>query len=210
MALRILLADDHTIVRQGLRALLEKEALTVVAEAANGEEAVQLARSHRPEIAVLDLNMPRLNGVDAAIAIRRVSAETKCIVLSVHNEHPHVLNALRAGVKGYILKGRAAQELFEAIREVHEGNLYLSPSLSKVVVEAYLNRVEIPEEPLSLRERNVLQLIAEGNSTKEIATKLGLTVKTAESYRASIMEKLEIHDTAGLVRYAIRRGIIQP
>ena len=210
MALRIVLADDHPIVRQGLKALLEKEAMIVVAEASNGTEAVALAERHRPDVAVLDLDMPGLNGVDAANAIHRVSAETKCIMLSVHSEHPHVLSALRAGVKGYILKSRAAQELFEAIREVHDGNLYLSPSLSKQVVEAYLNKVELPEEPLSPRERNVLQLVAEGNSTKEIATKLGLSVKSAESYRASIMEKLEIHDTAGLVRYAIRRGIIQP
>lgn len=210
MRRRILLADDHPIVRQGLRALLEKEAWTVVAEASDGKEAVALARQHQPDAAVLDLAMPVLNGLDAVKAIGQVSPKTSCIVLSVHDGPQYVLEALRAGAKGYILKSKAAQELYDALRETQAGNLYLSPSLSKVLVEAYLKKIELPEELLSPRERSVLQLIAEGHSTKEIATKLDLTTKTAESYRARIMEKLEIHNTAGLVRYAIRRGIIQP
>src|SRR6266511_3788112 len=175
MPFRVLLADDHQIVRQGFRALLEREGLPVVAEATNGREAVEMAQALNPDVAVLDLSMPLLNGI-----------------------------------RGYLVKTQAAEDLVQAIREVARGEIYLSPGVSRVLVEAYLAGSDRPEDPLSPRERQVLQLVAEGRTSKEVAALMGLTVKTAESYRTRIMEKLDIHDTAGLVRYAIRQGIIQP
>lgn len=208
--MRILLADDHVIVRQGLRALLEKENFTVVGEASDGREAVRIAADTRPDVCVLDLSMPMLNGVDAAREILQMAPRGKVVLLTMHGEDRYVLEALRAGVTGYVLKSRAAAGLTEAIHEVSRGNIYLSPGVSRAVVAAYLGKVEMPRDPLTARERQVLQLIAEGKATKEVAAVLGLSVKTAESHRARIMEKLDIHDTAGLVRYAIRQGLIEP
>ena len=210
MPLRIILADDHLIVRQGLRSVLEQEAYTVLGEAGDGREALRLAQELRPDVAVLDLAMPLLNGLDAAREIRRVSPQTKTILLTMHTEDPYVMEALRAGVKGYVLKTQAAQDLVQAIKEVSRGAMYLSPGISRTVVEAYLAKSELPPDPLTSREREVLQLIAEGKTTKEVAVILGVSVKTAESHRTRIMGKLEIHETASLVRYAIRRGLVQP
>jgi two-component system response regulator NreC len=210
MSVRIVLADDHQLVRQVLRALLEAEGFVVVGEASNGHEAVGLAERLRPEVAVLDLAMPRLNGLDAARAILRSSPSTKPVLLTMHTEDHYVREALHAGVCGYVLKNQASADLVQAIREVSRGNLYLSPGISGAMVEAYLARTEVPHDPLTLRERQVLQLVAEGKSTKEIAAILGVKGKAAEAYRSRIMAKLNIHDTAGLVRYAIRRGLIQP
>ena len=210
MPLRIILADDHLIVRQGLRSVLEQEAYTVLGEAGDGREALRLAQELRPDVAVLDLAMPLLNGLDAAREISRVSPQTKTILLTMHTEDPYVMEALRAGVKGYVLKTQAAQDLVQAIREVSRGAMYLSPGISRTVVEAYLAKSELPPDPLTSREREVLQLIAEGKTTKEVAVILGVSVKTAESHRTRIMGKLEIHETASLVRYAIRRGLVQP
>ena len=210
MRLRILLADDHQIVRQGLKGMLEREGFEVVGEAADGREAVRLAGDLSPDVAILDFSMPRLNGLDAAREILRTSPRMALILLTMHTDDHRVVGALRAGIRAYVLKTQAAEELVQAIREVSRGGTFLSPGVSHVVVQAYLAKTDLPPDPLSPREREVLQLVAEGKTTKEIAAELGLTTKTAESYRAKIMEKLDIHDTAGLVRYAIRQGLIQP
>ena len=205
---RILLADDHVIVRQGFRVLLEREGLEVVAEAANGHEAVRLAGELLPDVAVLDFAMPLLNGLDAAKEIRRCSPRTRTILLTVHSEDHYVLEALQAGVHGYVVKTQAAADLVQAIREIRGNAIYLSPTISRAVVEAYFDKATPPGDVLSSRERQVLQLVAEGKTTKEIAGVLGVSIKTADSHRARIMRKLDIHDTAGLVRFAIRRGLI--
>ena len=210
MNINVLVADDHQLVRQGLKALLEREGFKVVGEASNGQEALKLAETLHPEVAVLDLAMPILNGIDTAKEIQRVSSKTKTIVLSMHTESRYILESLRAGAKGFVMKTHAADDLVRAIREAARGGTYLSPEVSEAVVQAYQNKTEGPPDPLSPRERQVLQLIAEGKTTKEVATALDISVKTAETYRTRIMEKLDIHETASLVRYAVRRGVIQP
>ena len=210
MALRVLLADDHQIVRQGFKAILERDGFEVVGEATNGQEAVQLAHSRKPDVAVLDLVMPVLNGLDAGREILQNGSGTRVILLTMHTEEHQIVSALRAGIRGYVVKTQAAEDLTQAIREVARGEVYLSPGVSRVFVEGYLTRSEFPADPLAPRERQVLQLIAEGKTSKEVAALLGLTVKTAESYRSRIMDKLDVHDTAGLVRYAIRQGLIEP
>src|SRR6202163_907594 len=209
MAVRVLLADDHEMVRQGLRVLLEREGFEVVAEAPDGREAMKLCETHHPEVAILDLAMPLLNGVDAAREIIKANPRTKVILLTMHTEDHLILESLRAGVTGYVLKMRASSELVQAIRAVCRGEMFLTQSISRTIVQAFLLKDDLPEKPISDRERQVLQLVAEGKTTKEIATLLGISVKTAESHRSNMMEKLDIHDTAGLVRYAIRKGIIQ-
>src|SRR5882672_2162912 len=210
MSCRVLLADDHQIVRQGLRGLLEKAGHEVVGEAADGREALKLARALLPDIAVLDLSMPLLNGLDAAHEIRRIAPEIKTILLTMHTDKGYVLQALRAGAKGYVLKTQAAEDLIRAIREVSRGEVYLSPGVAVSVVDAYLQRIDPAADPLTPRERQILQLVAEGKSTKEIARMLSISFKTAESHRNRMMKKLDIHEVAGLVRYAIRRGLVSP
>ena len=210
MRIRILLADDHLMVRQGIRAVLEREGFEVVAEAMDGREAVKLAEKLKPDVAVLDIAMPLLNGIDAAREIRRVSPRTKTTLLTVHEENQYVIEALRAGVTGYVVKTKAADDLVKAIREVSLGAVYMSPGVSREAVRAYLDGTEPSSDGLTPREREVLQLVAEGKTTKEVAAVLGISVKTAESHRSRIMEKLDIHETASLVRYAIRLGVIQP
>jgi DNA-binding NarL/FixJ family response regulator len=210
MSLQVLLADDHAIVRDGLKSFLQLEGCKVVGEASNGQEAVSLAEKLRPDVAILDLSMPLLNGVDAAQAIRQVAPNTKIILLTQHQEDQYVLEALRAGAVGYVLKSHAAQDLLKAVREVLHGNVYLSPGISRAVVNAMLNGDGIRKEVLTPRERQVLQLIAEGKSTKEVAVQMGVSTKTGESHRARLMEKLGIHKTADLVRYAVKHGLIQP
>jgi DNA-binding NarL/FixJ family response regulator len=209
MAIRVVLADDHQIVRQGVRALLERQGFSIVGEAADGNEAVRLVKELKPDVAVLDVAMPSWNGIDAAREISRVCPETRTIILTMFNEDHRLVEALRAGVSGYLLKTRAAEDLELAIREVCRGGVYLSRGLSQDIVEAYLNRKPLAAAELSPRERQVLQLVAEGKTTKEVAVALGVSVKTAESHRTRVMSKLDIHETAGLVRYAIRNGIIQ-
>ncbi len=209
MPIQVLLADDHQIVRQSLKVLLEKEGLKIVGEASNGQEAVKIAESLHPDVAVLDVSMAILNGIDAAKEIQKVSPQTKVIFLTVHDEDPYLLDALRVGAKGYVVKTHAAENLVQAIREASRGGVYLSPEVSRAVVQAYQNKTELSSEPLSPRERQVLQLIAEGKTTKEAASVLNISVKTAETHRTRIMEKLDIHETAGLVRYAIRSGLVQ-
>ncbi len=210
MTINVLVADDHQLVRQGLKSLLEREGFKVVGEASNGQEALRMAETLHPEVAVLDLAMPILNGIDTAREIQRVSGKTKTILLSMHTESRYILESLRAGAKGFVMKTHAADDLIRAIREAARGGTYLSPEVSDAVVQAYQNKAEVPPDPLSPRERQVLQLIAEGKTTKEVASSLDISVKTAETYRTRIMEKLDIHETASLVRYAVRRGIVQP
>jgi two-component system response regulator NreC len=209
MAIRVLLADDHCILRQGVRALLEREGIECVGEAADGHEAVRLAKIHHPDVVILDLAMPHLNGVDAGAEIVRACPGTAIIMLTIHDEKQQVLAALRAGIQGYVLKTRAVAELLQAISEVVNGGIYLSAGVTRLVVEAYVTRSDVLPNPLAPREREVLQLVAEGKTAKEIAERLSLTLKSAESYKARIMNKLDIHSTAGLVRYAIRKGMIQ-
>src|SRR5256885_14756791 len=207
---RILLADDHQIVRQGLKALLEREGFAVVAEVADGQEAIRAARERCPDVAVLDFGMPLLNGLGAAQQILHACPRAKAILLTMHTDDHYVLSALQAGVKGYVVKTQASSDLVRAIHEVLRGMMYLSPGVSEAVVQAYLAKSEMPADPLTSREREVLQLVAEGKSTKEVAGLLGISFKTAESHRTRILKKLNLHETAGLVRYAVRRGLIQP
>jgi two-component system, NarL family, response regulator NreC len=208
VTIRVLLADDHELVRQGLKLLLEREGFSVVGEASDGQMAVNLATKFCPDIAVFDIGMPILNGLDAARGIHNVSPRAKTILLTRHDEEQYVTEALRAGVKGYVLKNQAATDLIHAIRQVYRGEIYLSPSISRTVAEAFLSKTGLPADPLTLRERQILQLIGEGKSSKEIGNVLGISVKTVESHRTRLMQKLDIHDVASLVRYAIRRGLV--
>lgn len=209
MSLRLTLADDHAVVRQSLRTLLEREGFQVLAEAGDGREAVRQAATCHPQVAVLDLNMPLLNGMEAAREILRETPQTRCVLLTMHVEQHYVLEALKVGISGYVLKSKSSSELVQAIQDAARGAVYLSSDISATVVRAYLNKTEPAPEILGNRERQVLQLVAEGKTTKQIAALLGVSPKTAESHRCHIMEKLEVHNTAGLVRYAIRRGLIQ-
>jgi two-component system response regulator NreC len=209
MARRVLIADDHVIVRQGIRALLERAGYLVVAEASDGHQAVRLAAEHVPDVAILDLAMPLLNGLEAARAIHQTVPRTRTLLLTVHTEDQYILEALRAGIRGCVTKLHAVEDLIRAIEEVVRGQVYLSPSMSRALVEAYLAQTEVPPDPLTARERQVVQLVAEGKTTKEMAQLLAISAKGIESHRARIMDKLSIHNTAGLVRYAIRHGLIQ-
>jgi DNA-binding NarL/FixJ family response regulator len=206
---RILLADDHLVVREGLRSLLEAAGFKIVGEARDGREALKLARVLEPEVTVMDIGMPGLNGVDACRELLREVPEMRIILLTVHGEDAYVIEALRAGARGYVLKTQAGSDLVRAIGEVTQGRIYLSPSVSSAVVQAFLAGSTSPADPLTPREREVLQLVAEGRSTKEVAGILGVSVKTAETHRTRLMTKLDIHHTAGLVHYAIRRGLIR-
>jgi two-component system, NarL family, response regulator NreC len=210
MRTQVLLADDHPIVRDGLRVILEREGFEVVAEASNGREAMKLAEKLHPDVAVLDLSMPDMNGIDAAREIRRVSPATKSIMLSQHTERQFLLEGLRAGTHGFVMKTRSADELVQAVREIARGGTYFSPEVAAAAVEAYQTKTDLAADPLTLRERQVLQLIAESKTTKEIAVMLEISAKTVETYRSRIMEKLGIHQTAGVVRYAIRHGLVLP
>jgi two-component system response regulator NreC len=210
MRISVLLADDHVLVRQGLKSLLDRENFQVIAEASDGQEVIRLAEAHHPDIAIMDISMPTLNGIDAARELARSCPKTRVILLTQHEEEQYLHEALEVGVRGYILKNQVVNDLVHAIRQVSRGGFYLSPGVSQAVVEAYRSKSERPSDPLSIRERQVLQLIAEGKSTKDVASLLGISVKTAESHRTRLMQKLDIHETASLVRYAIRRGLIQP
>lgn len=204
---RIVLADDHVVVRQGLKGLLEREGFAVVGEASDGFEAVRLTEHFRPEVAILDFDMPLMNGIDAVAEILQHSPRTKAILLTADTGHQHLPEALRAGIRGFVLKNHPVAHLVRAIREVMRGDVYVSPSVSTTVAPASLAKTDFPPDRLTRRERQVLQLVAEGKKTKEIAALLGVTIKTAETHRIRIMRKVNIHDTANLVRYAIRGGL---
>ena len=210
MSIRILLADDHVVVRQGVRVLLEQAGMVVIGEAADGPETLGLAHTHQPDVAVLDIAMPYLNGLETARRLRETVPQTKIIVLTMHPEEPYVLEALQAGAVGYVLKTQAAADIVQAIHTALQGAIYLSPRVTHAVVQAYLACATLPSDPLTSREREIVQRIAEGQTTKEIAAYLGLSVKTVESHRINLMRKLDIHETATLVRYAIRRGLTTP
>jgi DNA-binding NarL/FixJ family response regulator len=210
--IRVVLADDHALVRAGIRALLEKLAgVEVVGEADNGRQALELIKKSAPNLILLDISMTELGGLEALPRIVRDFPAVKVLILSGHANEEYVLRALRCGAAGYMLKEAAAEELELAIKAVAQGKTYLSPSVSRTVVESYLQRAageEGPIEQLTARQREVLQLIAEGKNTKEIAGILDISVKTVEAHRLQLMARLDIHDVPGLVRYAIRSGLV--
>ena len=209
---RVLLADDHTLVRAGIRSLLETlDGIEVVAECGDGREALDLITLHRPDIALLDIGMPGLNGIEIARQVSRASPRTKVVILSMYDDKTYVTQTMRAGVAGYLLKGAAVAELPLAIKSVMAGETYLTPKVSRHVVHGFLNDDKPAAEPvegLTQRQREILQLIAEGRSTREIAGILDVSVKTVETHRARLMERLDIHDVPGLVRFAIRSGLV--
>lgn len=216
---RIVLADDHNIVRAGVRALLDNiPEMRVVAETGNGREALDLIRKHKPDVVLLDIAMPELNGLEVTQIVSKEFPAIRIIILSMHKSDEYVLQALRFGAAGYLLKDTAANELELAINAVMKGEKYLAPFVSKSVIENLLTRIDIkdskvkinklPLERMTPRQREILQLIAEGNSTKEIAFKLNVSIKTVEAHRKQLMDRLHIYDIAGLVRYAMKVGII--
>lgn len=214
--IRVLLADDHTILRQGLRKILEADpSFEVVGEAGDGREAVKKAEALKPDVVVMDISMPILNGIEATRQIAKSLPKTKILILTVHENDQLATEILNAGATGYLLKDAASEELIAAIRAVYRGDSYLSPSIAKRVIAQYLDfaRGKVPPEEkfsdLTAREREILQLIAEGYSNKEIAQMLYISEKTVKTHRENIMRKLDLHSVAELVRYAIRRGIIQ-
>jgi len=205
---RVLVADDHPIVLQGVRLLLESQGLDVVAVAPDGREAVRLAQELRPDVVVLDVVMPVLDGLSAARAIMQRLPEAGLILLTGMPPEPPVSDALRAGARGLVLKSEVAEDLVEAVRDVARGAMYVSPAYSRTSRHGSRNNGTPSHDSLSPRELELLRLIAQGLTTKQAAAELGISVKTAESYRESIAEKLQVHGTAGLVRYAIRAGLI--
>ncbi len=212
--IRIILADDHHLVRQGIRSLLEKaDDIEIVAEAENGYEAVQLAERFSPDVLVMDVAMPRLSGLQATEQIRNLGLNTRVVILSMHSDETLVRQALRSGVRGYLLKNSVATELLLATRAAQRGEIYLSPAISEMIIDGFVTGKPIPNEisgfdTLSLREREVLQLIAEGYTNRTIAEALHVTIKTVEKHRASLMSKLNVQDLAGLIRIAIKHGLI--
>ena len=211
--IRVLLADDHTIVRQGLRALLQTQPdLLVVAEAADGMAAVAAAVAHRPDVAVLDLTMPLLDGIGATEQIQRLAPDTRVLILSMHEDPAYVRPAVRAGADGFLVKGSGLGDLVAAIRAVAAGQAFFSPAVAAVLLDQVRARRDAPtgeaDNHLTHREREVLVLVAQGRSSPEIALDLGISVKTVEGHRGKIMQKLAIHEVASLVRYAVRNGFI--
>jgi len=209
---RVVLAEDHTMVRSGVRALLEGARLEVVGEAADGREAIRLAASLRPDLIVLDVAMPLMNGIEAAREIRGADGKVGIIVLSMHGDRAYVTEALRAGASGYVLKSAAFSELLKAVDEVLAGRIYLAPSVSRTALDDYVRRVRDEIAPseierLSARERQVLQLIVDGKTSGEVAALLALSPKSVDTYRSRIMRKLGIGDLPGLVKFAIRHGL---
>lgn len=212
--IRVVVAEDHALVRAGIRALLEKmPGVEVVGEASDGREALELLKTQSPHVALLDISMPGMNGLEAAVRAARQFPATRVVVLSMHANEEYVHQALTAGAAGYLLKDAGVAELELAVRAVARGQMYLSPAISKQVISDYVRRTGAETtslQALTPRQREVLQLIAEGHSTKGIARKLDLGVKTVETHRAALMTRLDIHDVAGLVRYAIRSGLVNP
>lgn len=212
---RILIADDHTIMRSGLRLLLQREpGFTVVAEAGDGRTAADLVEQHSPDVALLDIAMPNLNGIEAAARIVASRPRTAVIILSMHSDETYVLRALKVGARGYLLKDSAESDLIAAVRTVMAGRTFFSPAIGNMLVEDYIRSirergVEDSYELLTSRERELLQLVAEGKTTKEIASELGLSASTVDTHRGNIMRKLNVNSLAELVLYAMRKGIIR-
>jgi DNA-binding NarL/FixJ family response regulator len=212
--IRVVLADDHTLVRAGLRKLLESVTqVTVVGEADDGLALLALVRQLQPDLVLLDIAMPGLNGLEAAARLTKMAPAVRVLVLSMHQNEEYVRQALRCGAAGYLLKDAAPDELAMAIKAVGRGETYLSPSVSKGVVSDYVQRLRSDDSPgtgLTPRQTEVLQLIAEGHSSKEIARRLDLSVKTVETHRSQLMKQLDIHEVTGLVRFAMRNGLVSP
>jgi two-component system, NarL family, response regulator NreC len=212
--LRLLLGDDHTLVRQGLRKILEERAdWEVVAEAGEGREAVRLAIKHKPDVAVLDIGMPQLNGIEATRQILRREPGVHVLMLSMHSDEAYITRALQAGAKGYLLKDSAGKELIRAVEAVAAGQSFFSPSVAQLMLDDYVRRASATGtadryDTLSEREREIFQLVAEGRSNREVAEALAITLATVETHRARILQKLDVHNTAELVLYAVRRGVI--
>jgi two-component system, NarL family, response regulator NreC len=212
--IRVLLADDHTLMRRGLRLIVEQQPdLVVVGEAEDGRQAITLAASLRPDVAVLDIGMPNLNGIEAAKQITDGKSGAAIIILSMHADETYILRALKAGARGYLLKDSAESDLVRAIRSVAEGKSFFSPAVSKVLLEDYVKKLqrtgsEDSYDLLTPREREILQLIAEGKSNKDVANLLNLSVYTVETHRANLMEKLKLKSVPELTLYAVRKGII--
>jgi len=212
--IRILLADDHTVVRKGLRMLLENvPEFQVIADASTGREAIALAEQHLPDVVVMDVAMPILNGIEAARQITAKLPQTAVVFLSMHGDESYVLRALKAGARAYLLKDSAEYDLIQAVTAVSEGKAFFSPAISKMLVEDYMRQmrergVEDSYELLTTREREVLQLLAEGKSNKDVAAILNLSLYTVETHRANIFQKLNLHSGAELILYAIRKGVI--
>jgi two-component system, NarL family, response regulator NreC len=213
-AIRVLVADDHPIIRSGLRLLLERESgFQVVAEASDGRQAVDLAERERPDVVILDIGMPNLNGIEAAKQIVAKLPQTKVIVLSMHSDETYVLRALRAGARGYLLKDSAESDILNAIRAVQAGKAYFSPEISRMLVDDYMRQmqqrgIDDSYELLSAREREIMQMLAEGKTNKEIATMLNLSPHTVETHRSHIFQKLNLHTLPELILYAVRKGVI--
>ena len=213
MSAQVLLADDHGIVRKGLRAVLEAEAIGVIAEASNGREAVKLCEQYRPDVAILDIAMPQLNGIDATAQIRKASPSTQVLILSMHTDESYILRALNSGAKGYVLKDTADDEVLPATRALLQGKSYFSPAIARTLLEDYVRNLrqrglQDSYDLLTDREKQVLQLLAEGRSNKEVANLLGLSVTTVETHRTNLMQKLDLHSTAEIVLYAVRKRIV--
>jgi DNA-binding NarL/FixJ family response regulator len=210
---RVLLADDHSIVRRGLRGLLEAAGLTVVAEASDGLEATRLCEEHRPDLLILDIGMPKLSGIEVASRARKMDHPPGVIILSVHGDESYIMSALAAGARAYLLKSATDEDLIPAVRAVTAGKPFFSPAVAAVLVEDYVRRLQQrgltdSYHLLSDREKEVLQLLAEGRSNKEVATLLDLGLSTVETHRANLMQKLNLHNTAEIVLYAVRKGLI--
>ena len=212
--IRILLADDHTVIRKGLRLLLERQpGFRVIAEAADGRQAVELAGSENPDVAILDVGMPNLNGIEAARQLSSRFPTTAIVILSMHSDESYVLRALKAGARAYLLKDSAESDLIAAVQAVTEGKAFFSPAISKMLVDDYVRRleqrgVEDSYELLTTREREILQLLAEGKSNKEAASLLNLSLYTVETHRSNILQKLTLHSVPELILYAVRKGVI--
>ena len=212
--MRVLLADDHGIVRRGLRSLIETDpSLTVVAEAADGLEAVRLSEEHRPDIVILDVAMPKLNGIEVAARVQALAHPPSVIILSMHADESYIIRALAAGARAYLLKDATDEDLLPAVKAVAAGKPFFSPAVTAVLVEDYVRQLQArgltdSYHLLTAREKEVLQLLAEGRSNKEVATLLDLGLSTVETHRANLMQKLNLHNTAEIVLYAVRKGII--
>jgi len=209
MSTRVLIVDDHEVFREGLRSLLESRGIDVAGEFSDGRRALRQARKIRPDVAILDVSLPGLNGLDTLRGLERECPGVRGIMLTMHDEDTYVLEALRAGARGYVLKSQAFVDLTQAIETVMQGSVYMSPGIAGTLVRASLGGGGQEPERLTPREREVLQLVAEGRTNKEIAGLLSISIKTVETHRGAILRKLDLHDTASLVRYAIRRGLIE-